>query len=218
VCLASQDDRELLTTVAPNDRMSPIRQYPTQQCRHMLDCLVSALMAVGIVDLLEVVDIANEGRKLIATGDCLLDEYGSSSVEAPSIQQSGQRVLLGNDIQLRACLIEFAHRVQKSVEENSTHGPRDQYREEDTFHPDFVYMPSFVGITACNQVEGEDRKKDRQNDRSDCQNDQGDAHLGLRAHRKILQHGTASSAVREASERLFSVNNERCSSKTRPRS
>ncbi|MNT34884.1 hypothetical protein D3C72_1708850 [compost metagenome] len=70
--------------------------------------LVASIMAQAVVDALEVIDIQKHDRQHAAMGAFLDEFFGEDLIEAATVDQVGQGIVVRHLLQRHACLIQLA--------------------------------------------------------------------------------------------------------------
>lgn len=89
-----KDDRELVATVARGEIARPARRLADDRSR-LPEALVPGLVAIGIVELLEVIDIEHQQRQRRARADGAVPLAAQRGVEGAPVGQPGQAVAVG---------------------------------------------------------------------------------------------------------------------------
>jgi hypothetical protein len=90
--------RELVAREA-GDNVSPAHPLP-QDVRDLADQDIAGMVAEGVVDLLEAVDVDDHHRPLAAIASAERDVLVQLRAKAPPVEQPGQRVVIGEIAQL----------------------------------------------------------------------------------------------------------------------
>ena len=94
----AQQDGELVAAEAGDD--VGLADAVMQRAADRADDLVAGLVAAGVVDVLEAVEVEQEDRALAAVAGGVGDELGELLVEAAAVEELGQRVVVGQVLQL----------------------------------------------------------------------------------------------------------------------
>ena len=94
----AQQHGELVAAEAGHDVR--LADAVVQRAADRADDLVAGLVAAGVVDVLEAVEVEQEERALAAVAGGVGDELGQLLVEAAAVEQLGQRVVVGEVLEL----------------------------------------------------------------------------------------------------------------------
>jgi hypothetical protein len=95
---AAQQNRELVAAQPPH-RVG-LAQAVAQQLRGLAHESVAGLMAEGVVHLLQVVQVQHQQRARVPVAAHQLDLQRQRLQEAPAVEQAGQRVVFGQELEL----------------------------------------------------------------------------------------------------------------------
>ncbi len=94
----AQQHGELVAAEAGDDVR--LADRVVQRTADRADDLVAGLVAAGVVDVLEAVEVEQVERALAAVARGVGDELGQLLVEAAAVEEAGQRVVVGEVLEL----------------------------------------------------------------------------------------------------------------------